>query len=159
MPTTSTDRQKRRDRILQLVGRHRIPSQARLQELLQAAGIEANQATLSRDLRDLGIVKARDGYRLPDEAGAAPAETLQSSLWHAVRSWLRSAKAAQNLLVLHTPPGGAQPLGLTLDNAGLPEVVGTVAGDDTVLVVCASDHKARALQRRLLKHADQGRDQ
>lgn len=155
MPSnTQTDRQQRRDKILQLVARHRITSQAQLQDLLLEANIEVNQATLSRDLRDLLIVKTQHGYQLPGDAAAAPAETLQSSLWHAVRTWLRAATAAQNLLVLHTPPGGAQALGLALDKAGLGEVVGTIAGDDTVLVICPSDAKARRLQKQLLQQAD-----
>ena len=111
--------------------------------------LAVNQATLSRDLRDLAVVKTHEGYRPPAEASAAPAATLQSSLWHAARTWLRAATAAQNLLVLHTPPGGAQALGLALDEASLPQVVGTIAGDDTVLVVCPSDAKARRLQRQL----------
>lgn len=149
-----TDRQHRRDKILQLIARHQLTSQAQLQDLLLDAGIEVNQATLSRDLRDLAIVKTQQGYQLPSVAAAAPAETLQSSLWHAVRSWLRAATPAQNLLVLHTPPGGAQALGLALDNAQLAEVVGTIAGDDTVLVICPTDAKARKLQKQLLQRAD-----
>jgi len=151
---TQNDRQHRRDRILGLVAGHRITSQAQLQKLLHDAGIEVNQATLSRDLRDLAVVKTHEGYQLPSVAAAAPAETLQNSLWHAVRSWLRAAVPAQNLLVLHTPPGGAQPLGLALDNSDLGEIVGTIAGDDTVLVVCPNNAKAQQLQKRLLQHAD-----
>ena len=149
-----TDRQIRRDKILQLIARRRVSSQAQLQELLREVGIEANQATLSRDLRDLAIAKTPDGYQLPPGTGGASADTLQNSLWHAVRTWLRKAQPAQNLLVLHTPAGGAQALGLALDHAALPEVVGTIAGDDTVLVVCPSEAKARKLQRQLARHAE-----
>ncbi len=146
---TQTDRRRRHEVILALVGQRQVSSQAQLQELLEHKGIAVNQATLSRDLRDLAVVKTHEGYRPPAEASAAPAATLQSSLWHAARTWLRAATAAQNLLVLHTPPGGAQALGLALDEASLPQVVGTIAGDDTVLVVCPSDAKARRLQRQL----------
>ena len=149
-----TDRQIRRDKILELIARRRVTSQAQLQELLRDAGIEANQATLSRDLRDLAVAKTPDGYQLPPGSGGASAETLQTSLWHAARTWLRRAQPAQNLLVLHTPAGGAQALGLALDRSALPEVVGTIAGDDTVLVVCPSEAKARKLQRQLLRHAE-----
>ena len=152
-----SERQHRRDHILKLIGRTRVTSQAQLQELLAAKGIEANQATLSRDLRDLAVVKTATGYQLPLFASGASADTLQTSVWHAVQTWLRDAKPAQNLLVLQTPAGGAQPLGLALDNAGLPEIVGTVAGDDTVLVVCPSEAKARRLQRTLLQHVEQAR--
>ena len=101
MPSSMlTDRQQRRDKILHLVQRHRVTSQAQLQQLLHEAGIEVNQATLSRDLRDLAVVKTHDGYQLPQDAAAAPVETLQSSLWHALNSWLRAATPAQN-----RPPG------------------------------------------------------
>lgn len=152
-----SERQLRRDHILQLIARERVTSQAQLQDLLGGQGIEANQATLSRDLRDLAVVKTPTGYQLPTFAGGASAETLQTSVWHAVRTWLVGAKPAQNLLVLQTPAGGAQPLGLALDNAEIPEIVGTVAGDDTVLVVCPNDAKARKLQRALLQHVEQPR--
>ena len=78
-----TDRQIRRDKILQLIARRRVSSQAQLQELLREVGIEANQATLSRDLRDLAIAKTPDGYQLPPGAGGASADTLQNlSLIH-----------------------------------------------------------------------------
>ena len=153
-----SERQHRRDHILKLIARARVTSQAQLQELLAAKGIEANQATLSRDLRDLAVVKSPGGYQLPLFAGGASADTLQTSVWHAVQTWLRDAQPAQNLLVLHTPAGGAQPLGLALDNAELPEIVGTIAGDDTVLVVCPSETKARRLQRTLMQHVPQARN-
>ena len=101
------------------------------------------QATLSRDLRDLGVVKAPDGYRL---GGPAPA---LSDLERATRQWLLSATPAQNQVVLRTPPGCAQPLALALDGSGLEEIVGTLAGDDTVLVVTQDRPAARRLAHRL----------
>ncbi|MFK7742666.1 MAG: arginine repressor [Planctomycetota bacterium] len=160
MPTArDTDRQGRRNRIVQLIGRHRIKSQAELQEHLHKAGIDANQATLSRDLRDLAVVKAADGYHLPSNASDAPVQTQQSSLWHACSSWLSKATAAQNLLVLRTPPGGAQPLAYALDQSELADVVGTVAGDDTILVVCPTDKRAKALQKQLMTLQTTGRKQ
>jgi transcriptional regulator of arginine metabolism len=146
-PTATTDRDDRRQRILQLLERERLRSQAELQERLADAGHEVNQATLSRDLRDLGVVKGKDGYELP-QATLSP-QTAHQSLWHAVHTWLVGAKAAQNLVVLRTPAGGAQPLGLALDRAALDGVVGTIAGDDTVLAVCADAARARSLVRQL----------
>jgi len=104
--------------------------------------------TLSRDLRDLGVVKGPDGYELP-AAGAAPARA-EESVWLAARTWLLGATPAQNLVVLRTPAGGAQPLGLAIDKAELAGVVGTIAGDDTVLAVCADAARAKALARELL---------
>jgi transcriptional regulator of arginine metabolism len=146
MPQT-LDAPRRRQRILQVLGQSRIRSQAQLQELLASEGFAVNQATLSRDLRSLGVVKGKDGYELPKDP-LTPA-TAHQSLWHAVHTWLVGAKAANNLVVLRTPAGGAQPLGLALDRSELPGLVGTIAGDDTVLAVCADAGKARGLVRRL----------
>ena len=123
-------------------------SQADLQERLAGDGYEVNQATLSRDLRFLSVVKGKDGYELP-QSTLSP-QTAQQSLWHAVHTWMVAASAAQNLVVLRTPAGGAQALGLAIDRAELAGVVGTIAGDDTVLAVCADAQKARSLVRRLL---------
>lgn len=139
-------REERRGHILQLLEHERLRSQAELQERLAAAGHEVNQATLSRDLRDLGVVKGRDGYELP---AAPPAQNAPPQLWQAVHTWLLSATAAQNLVVLRTPAGGAQALGLALDHAALPGLVGTIAGDDTVLAVCTDHKQAKSLVRQL----------
>lgn len=151
MPTRTenpgTDRDERRQRILRLLERERPKNQADLQQRLAAAGHDVNQGTLSRDLRDLGVVKGPDGYELPQSTLSPQAAT--SSLWHAVHTWLLTATAAQNLVVLRTPAGGAQPLGLALDQHPLPGVVGTIAGDDTVLVVCTDAQKAKTLVQKL----------
>ncbi|MGE3174029.1 MAG: arginine repressor [Planctomycetota bacterium] len=154
------DRDRRRQRILELVGRHAIRSQAELQERLDAAGVRVNQATLSRDLRMLGVSKGKDGYELPGAPSLTPA-VAGASLWHAVHAWLLTAVPAQNQVVLRTPPGGAPPLALALDRTAqeqdgadardrmLPGLVGTLAGDDTVLAICTDAARARALARRL----------
>lgn len=146
--TTSDTRTARRQQILRLIEKHSIKSQAVLSEALEKAGIEANQATLSRDLRDLGVVKGKDGYELPGTVAATG--SAQPGLWQAINQWLLSATPASNQIVLRTPPGGAQALGLALDQGGLPEIVGTIAGDDTVLVICATERKAKTLARKLL---------
>lgn len=151
MPSRTTslgaDRDERRQRILRLLERERPKNQAELQERLAAGGFDVNQATLSRDLRDLGVVKGKDGYELP-QTTLSP-QTAHQSLWHAVHTWLVSATAAQNLVVLRTPAGGAQALGLALDHAEIAGVVGTIAGDDTVLAVCSDAQRARALVKQL----------
>jgi transcriptional regulator of arginine metabolism len=148
---TDNGPEARRQRILTLLEQGPVHSQAELQRQLAAAGLAVNQATLSRDLRALGVVKGVHGYELPS-APLSP-DTAHQSLWHAVHTWLLAAKAAQNLVVLRTPAGGAQPLGIALDRAALPGLVGTIAGDDTVLAICADAGKARALVRRLGKAA------
>jgi transcriptional regulator of arginine metabolism len=145
---TPDPREARREHILALLERGPVRSQADLQAQLEAAGFSANQATLSRDLRDLGVLKGKDGYELPAVPTLAP-QAAHQSLWHAVHTWLLSASAAQNLVVLRTPAGGAQALGLAIDHAALPGVVGTIAGDDTVLAVCQDLRAAKSLVRRL----------
>jgi transcriptional regulator of arginine metabolism len=154
-PHAQDSRDARHQRILALLASRQVRNQAELQQLLDHAGVEVNQATLSRDLRLLGVVKGKNGYELP-AAPALPPELANSSLWHAVHTWLLSATAAQHLVVLRTPAGGAQALGVALDRAAAEQrdwraVVGTIAGDDTVLAVCRDARQARALQKRLLQ--------
>ena len=118
-PTTTTDpRAARRQQILRLIEKHSIKSQAVLSDALEKAGIEVNQATLSRDLRDLGVVKGKNGYELPSTM--LPKASNHHSLWHTINQWVLSATPAMNQLVLRTPPGGAQALGLAIDNGNLP---------------------------------------
>ncbi len=144
----STDRDARRRRIVALLEKQRVRSQADLQAQLAAAGHEVNQATLSRDLRDLGVRKGKDGYELPGAVIASPAQA-QQELAFAARTWLLGAEPAQNLVVLRTPAGAAQPLGLALDHAAPPGLIGTIAGDDTVLAICRDAGKARRLVKLL----------
>ncbi len=141
----STAKNTRRRTILQLIRSYSIRSQAELLDLLEEDGVAVNQGTLSRDLRDLGVVKGPQGYALP---GAAPAATT-NGLRQAVRHWLIEALPAQNQVLLKTPIGGAQPLALAIDGAELGTVLGTIAGDDTVLVICKSNGKAKSLAREL----------
>ncbi|MEM7203097.1 MAG: hypothetical protein AAF628_22745 [Planctomycetota bacterium] len=137
----------RRAAILSLLQEQNVRSQAELGDLLAEAGHPVNQTTLSRDLRALGVRKGPAGYELsPDHRGEGP----EAELLHAAASWLQSATPAQNLAVLKTPPSGAQPLALALDRSELDGVVGTVAGDDTVLVICVDARHAGRLCRRLL---------
>ena len=144
-PETIEPQQQRRQRIAELLGSERLRSQAELQQRLVEHGIEVTQATLSRALRELGVVKGANGYELPNAA----APNTGGSLFQAARTWLVSATAAQNLVVLRTPAGGAQPLGLALDRGSVDGLLGTIAGDDTVLAICRSTRDARALVRRL----------
>ena len=114
-----------------------------LADRLEALGLGANQATLSRDLRDMGVVKGPSGYFLP----GAPtlAVDTEARLRAALRQYLRGVTPAANQVVLRTPPGGAQPLALALDGAAPEKVVGTLAGDDTILVITPDASSARAV--------------
>ena len=144
--STVTTKSRRRRTILQLIRSYSIRNQAELLDLLEEDGVAVNQGTLSRDLRDLGVVKGPQGYAL---LGAAPAANTTNGLRQAVRHWLIEALPAQNQVLLKTPVGGAQPLALALDGAEMGMVLGTIAGDDTVLVVCKTSAKAKSLAREL----------
>lgn len=124
----------RRAAILDLLREGCIPSQADLGIRLLALGLGANQATLSRDLAALGAVKGPHGYTLA-QSNAAPAEDPAARLSQAARQYLGGVTPAQNQVVLQTPPGGAAPLAAAIDGAGHPSILGTLAGDDTILVV------------------------
>jgi len=164
-PLTKAARQAR---LAALLESRPVRSQGELARLLAAEDVHVTQATLSRDLEELGAAKVRgpDGalvYRVPEDpaprrVGADPG--ADSRLAHWLEELLVSAEPTGGLVVLRTPPGGAHLLGSALDRAGLPEVAGTVAGDDTILLVCRSaageplDATARDLAARLLQVAE-----
>jgi transcriptional regulator of arginine metabolism len=136
--------------ILDLVETEAITSQELLRDRLRAKGIEATQATLSRDIRDLGLVKrAVDGAYRPARTADSGGRESRLVLERAVSGYLRRHEAVEQLVVLRTDPGQAQPLAVAIDRARLPEIVGTIAGDDTILVICRSAELASALTRRL----------
>jgi transcriptional regulator of arginine metabolism len=141
---------RRQKLILELIEREPVSSQRLLQRRLRAEGFQATQATISRDLKQLGLVKrAADGaYQEPGEDGFNR-EAAGVTLQRVAGEFLFKVQRVQQLVVLGTGPGQAQPLALALDRAGLPEVVGTIAGDDTVLVIARDARQAAALVRRL----------
>jgi len=127
----------RHDRIASLIRVGEIRSQTELVDLLAAAGIQVTQATLSRDLEELRAVKVRGSYIIPEDGERALRPTAQppGRLVRLLRELLTGADASGNLVVLRTPPGAAQFLASAIDRTGLPDIVGTIAGDDTILVV------------------------
>ena len=144
----------RQSAILGLVSRHVVRSQDAFRQQLAARGITATQATISRDIKELGLVKrAADGaYQRPETQ--APSVTVAGDrVRRAVVEYLRRAERVRQLLVLKTNPGQAQPLAFALDQAAWPEVVGTLAGDDTVLMVIRTERGARTLARRFERWA------
>ena len=140
---------RRRREILALVGRGGVRSQEELQRRLRRRGIAVAQPTLSRDLKTLGLAKTPTGYVTSPAGAFVPAETRRSALDRAVGEFVLSVRAAASLVVIRTPPAGAHPLARALDEADLPEVVGTIAGDDTVFVAATGPATARLLERRL----------
>jgi transcriptional regulator of arginine metabolism len=152
---SSDPKERRRAAILELVRAQRIRSQSELSRLLTKLGHEVNQATLSRDLRDMGVVKGAGGYQLPTGTAAveavAPTAGGSAALYGAVQAWLATVVTAQNQVLLRTPAGAASTLAVALDAAGWKDVLGTIAGDDTVLVITPDPRAAARVQRALLE--------
>ena len=140
---------RRRREILALVGRGGVRSQEDLQRRLRRRGIAVAQPTLSRDLKALGLAKTPTGYVTAPAGAGAPAEARTGTLDRLVDEFVLSVRAAASLVVVRTPPAGAHPLARALDEAELPEVVGTIAGDDTVFVATTGPAAARLVERRL----------
>ena len=124
-----------------------VRNQAEMQRYLRRAGIRVTQSTLSRDLKNIGLVKGASGYREADDE-MTPAMRLEN-MEKMVRSYLSSVARTGNLVVMKTPAGLAHALGVAIDNAALPEVMGTVAGDDTLFVAAPDPRNARDLVDRL----------
>jgi transcriptional regulator of arginine metabolism len=133
--------------ILELLDQGPVASQEGLQKLLHRRGLAAGQATLSRDIRELGLVKSAGGYSLP--GGEAGTETDLPSVGRLVREFVTSVRAAENLLVTKTSIGSAQPVAAALDEENWPEAIGTIAGDDTILIVCQDKRAAGRLAGRI----------
>ncbi|MCW2571694.1 MAG: arginine repressor [Frankiales bacterium] len=168
VPLVPVTKAARQARIVELLEASAVSSQTELGRLLAGAGVEVTQATLSRDLDELGAVKVRTAagmsYAVPPEGQprTGTPEAVDARLARLLEELLIGAEATGGLVVLRTPPGGAQLLGSALDRAGLPEVAGTVAGDDTVLLITrqppAKAGPADSLAARLLRLAE-GRHQ
>jgi transcriptional regulator of arginine metabolism len=138
----------RQGQILKLLAGHAVTSQDELRRQLVHLGMRVTQATLSRDLRELRLVKTAEGYRPLSEAAAEEAAP-QNTLARALKEFLLDIRPAQNMLVLKTPPGGAQPLAVAVDAERWKEIAGTLAGDDTVLLITPSRSARAAVQKRV----------
>jgi transcriptional regulator of arginine metabolism len=139
-PLARLAKNQRQHLVAKLLSQHAVANQDQLVTLLAAEGVGATQATVSRDLDDLGAIKVRAGagetiYAIPElpKDQVAPEEHLRRALGE----WVVEVNASGNLVVLRTPPGTANVVGSALDRSGMPEVIGTVAGDDTVIIVVA----------------------
>ena len=135
----------RQGQILKLIRGMRISTQEELAAELSKLGIAATQVTLSRDIRDLRLVKTRDGYQemAPEETG--PAFSILAG------EFLKDVLRAQNLVILKTSPGHANSVAVALDNEQWPQIVGTIAGDDTILVITPDNPTSEAVQEKLLE--------
>lgn len=143
------DAGRRRQAILAVVSEGAVRSQDDLQRRLRRRGILVAQPTLSRDLKVLGLAKTPTGYVAAPGPASVPAEARHGTLDRAVAEFVLSVRAAASLVVVRTPAAGAHPLARALDEALLPDVVGTIAGDDTVFVATSGPSAALRLERRL----------
>ena len=140
---------RRQGAILDIVDREPLHSQEQLRRRLHRRGIKATQATISRDIQTLGLVKrAGDGAYQRSGADAANPATAQTALERAAAEYLQHAERVRQLVVLRTGAGQAQPLAIALDRAQLTEAVGSIAGDDTILVIARGARGAAALVKR-----------
>ena len=141
---------RRRAAILELVREHAVRSQEELQQLLRRRGFTVAQPTLSRDLKDLGLARTPTGYAAPAPPSSfVPGARREAALDRALAHSVLAAQAAGTLVVVKTPPGEAHPVARAVDESGLPGVVGTIAGDDTVFIATPSPAAALKVERRL----------
>ncbi|MGE5570358.1 MAG: arginine repressor [Rhodospirillales bacterium] len=135
----------RQGQILKLIRNRRIHTQEELAQALKEIGINATQVTLSRDIRELGLAKTPEGYRQITPEPAGPDFRFLAA------EFVQDVRVAQNLMVLKTSPGNANTVAAALDREQWPEVVGTVAGDDTILVILPDSATAQQLRTRVLQ--------
>jgi len=143
---------QRQHRVARILASRAVTSQAQVVELLAAEGVVATQATVSRDLEDLGALKVRtaDGesvYAIPEETRSRQAP--EDHLRRVMGEWVVEVAHSANIVVLRTPPGSAHVVGSAIDRAGLTSVLGTVAGDDTLLLVVSDSVGGEKVARRL----------
>jgi len=145
---------QRQHRVARILSSQAVTSQARVVELLAAEGVVATQATVSRDLEDLGALKVRTAqgesvYAIPDQTSGRTAPAPEDHLRRVMGEWVVEIAHSANIVVLRTPPGSAHVVGSAIDRAGLPSVLGTVAGDDTLLLVVSDRTGGEKVAKRL----------
>lgn len=149
--TAQLTRAARHGRIQNIIRAHEVRSQTELGEMLASGGVQVTQATLSRDLEELRAIKVGGVYMIPEDGNRPlrPVETGSAKLVRLLRELLNETDHSGNLAVLRTPPGAAQYLASAIDRAGVPEIVGTIAGDDTIFVVSRDAGGGAALAAKL----------
>lgn len=150
------DAARRREEILRIVRETPVHSQEELQTLLSRRGHKVTQPTLSRDLRELGLLKTPSGYIAPESLNSAtnvavftPREVREERFEQLVHDSVLSAMPAGNLVIIKTPAAAAQPVASAIDSTSLEDVLGTIGGDDTIFVAFATPHAAAAFSRRI----------
>jgi len=138
----------RQKAILELVRSQKIASQEELLDNLQARNIEVSQSTLSRDIQELGLAKSGGVYTVMNHE---PVRASDETLRRILREFVTGVAVAQNLVVLKTGPGNAMPVSKAIDDSGWPQIVGSIAGDDTIFIAVGSVKEARSLEGRFLE--------
>jgi transcriptional regulator of arginine metabolism len=138
----------RRTQILEIVNSEPVWTQAQLRRKLARRGVHITQATVSRDIEELGLAKTREGYRLP-QVRTVPSASLQANLATVLKEFVRDIRGAGSLVVVRTHPGTAHAVAVALDGIQWPEIAGTVAGDDTIFVATDGARVAVRLRKRL----------
>src|SRR5271167_1264893 len=141
------DKVYRRTQIVDLLRTEEVETQEDLRRKLARRGIHVTQATVSRDIEELGLVKTRRGYRLPEAGG--PMASLQPTLAVVLKEFLTDARQAANLVILKTRPGNAHSVAVALDANPWDEIVGTIAGDDTIFVATSGARAASRLHKKI----------
>ena len=139
----------RHNAIRELVAQSQVANQDELRRKLRRRGFAVTQATLSRDIHELGLSKGPGGYSLAKGAGLATEDNSPPLLEEMLESFGMRVRRAMNQVVLGTVAGGAQPMAAALDHAGWADIVGTLAGDDSVLIICSDNHSAGVVESRL----------
>lgn len=142
------DKVYRRTQIVDLLRNEEAATQDDLRRKLVSRGIHVTQATVSRDIEELGLVKTRSGYRLPEKAD--PLASFQPTLAIVLKEFLTETRLAANLVVLRTRPGNAHSVAAALDANPWGEVIGTIAGDDTIFAATPSPHHAEVVRKKIL---------
>ncbi len=142
------DKLYRRTQILELIRTEAVATQKDLRRKLGRRGIHVTQATVSRDIEELGLVKTRTRYRLAE--AAEPPAPPQPTLSVILKEFLRDTRLAANLVILKTHPGNAHSVAVALDAEPWPEIAGTVAGDDTIFIATSSPHEAAQIRKKIL---------
>ncbi len=138
----------RRTQILEILHTEAAWTQEELRRKLARRGIRVTQATVSRDIEELGLVKTREGYRVPE--AAEHATPPQPALSVILKEFVTDTRQAANLVILKTHPGNAHSVGVVLDAEPWPEVVGTIAGDDTIFIATPSSRHATRIRKKIL---------
>jgi transcriptional regulator of arginine metabolism len=142
------DKVYRRTQIVDLLRSKEVETQEDLRRRLAHRGIHVTQATVSRDIEELGLVKTRTGYRLPDAVD--PMASVQPTLAIVLKEFLTDTRLAANLVIVKTRPGNAHSVAVALDANPWEEVVGTIAGDDTVFIATPSSYQAELIRKKIL---------